>query len=287
MNSTSKKTSDKKGKKEDHKGKKSTEKKKVVKTGDFLKKTRDILKKKKKADKSHKEHSKDVDPREDLEDVDYGTECDVTIITPMIFGSPEDQPEAEERRRKEKEKKKKEEKRKRREARKLGKKPDDIINTEGPKDKKDKAKDNKNKKDDKAKGDKGAKEAAKDKAKEDLKGVPIISMSLGGKKGHPLENQIEGQMCLVANRAPGGELKLNRDKKYIFRFIGKLGSGYELIFTRDPIGGKKASILDGTGPIPIGEERLLVFSKECPDIIYYQERSRNCMGGAIRISNSS
>lgn len=259
MNPTSKKTSEKKRQKK--------------KNPEEIK--RNLLRKEKKKEqkKVHKkkEHSKDVDPREDLEDVDYATECDVTLIKPMIFGDLEDQPEAEEKRKREKEKKKKDEKKKKREER---KKPDDVINTENSKaKKKDKGKGEK-------KGDK--KNEAK---KEDLKGVPIVLIALGQKKGHPLENQIEGPMCLVANRVPGGELKLSRDKKHIFRFVGKTGAGYELIFTRDPIGGKKASILDGTGPIPIGEERLLVFSKECPDVIYYQERSRNCLGGSIRITS--
>ncbi len=251
------------------------------------KKSRKSQKEKGKGKKDPKDHDHNLDPREDLEDVDYTTECDVTVIEPIVFGDPHELEREREKERKEEERKKqKEEKKTWKERKKTGdkkktgkgkevdekgrKKPDNVINTSSKKSEKT--------------GKTGKKGPGKEK--KDLVPVPIILISLGGKKGHPLENQIEGPMSLIANRIPGGELQLQRDRRYIIRFVGKLGAGYELIFTRDPVGGKKATLLDGTGAIPIGEERFLTLNKDCPEAIYYQEKTRNCMGGMIRIQKS-
>ena len=64
--------------------------------------------------------------------------------------------------------------------------------------------------------------------------------------------------------------------------MGMPNTGYDIILTTDPVGGKNATLLQGTQPIPISKEGNFVLGN-CPSIIYYQERNRNFMGGIINV----
>jgi len=261
-----------------------------------------------------KKESKDVskhdnmDPKVDMDDIIYEKEATVRVIKPIEFT---DEGVIKTASKKEEQKDSKDNK-----DRKTIQPVKVIDMAEGSKDKRDKeSKDDKDKKDSKDKkhkkdrhkekkdgrdnkdskdnrDNKDSKNHRDDKEKhhkkEDNKRivkqpVALVAMSLGGKKNHPWESRIEGQICITANRVPGGQLQLERGKPYLIKFIGKVGSGYELIFTRDPIGGKNASLLGATTPIPIGQDRTLTLDTECPDIIYYQERNREFLGGVIYV----
>lgn len=111
----------------------------------------------------------------------------------------------------------------------------------------------------------------------------MVIFSIGQKKGHPFEGEIEGTTAIVAGGKPGQTLNLKWNKPYMFNFIGKEGSGYDLILTDSPSGGKNAKILNGTEPIPCGKANGVIV-KNSPSIVYYQDRTRKFLGGMIHFT---
>lgn len=235
------------------------------------------------------EVEEDFNPNPDLRDINYEEECtSVRIIIPMSFDDSPKKPETvKEKNRAEGSVKKKDKEKNRAEGsvKKKKRKQDDPTKVEvGEKKKKDK---------NRAEG--SVKKEKEDKKFEistnstklspiDFKDIIVISMSVGSKKGHPWESRITGNHCLVANGKPGCPLQLKKGKKYLFKFIGKEGSGYELLLTRSPAGGASASCLEGTLPIGIGKDGLVTLNDKCPSVIYYQDRHREYVGGIINIS---
>ena len=109
-----------------------------------------------------------------------------------------------------------------------------------------------------------------------------VEFGLGSKKDHPFASRIEGNQSIHANGHAGRTLTLKRGVKYQVKFLGKEGSGYELILTKDPVGGKGANCISGTKPIVIGTSYVIQLN-EAPDLIYYQDSSRQFLGGIIKM----
>src|SRR5205085_1856463 len=140
-------------------------------------------KSKPKKEVKHREKKKEVhqqlDPKVDLNNIKYEEVCDVTVIQPIVFeedGTIKD-PAL---------------KKKTPSGKGIRGSPEQVINT-GNQKKKEEEKKKEEKKED-----------------PDLKGATVIQISIGGKKGHPWESRIEGQLCMVANRVPGGPLTLEK-----------------------------------------------------------------------------
>jgi hypothetical protein len=224
----------------------------------------------KKSRKSKKEHEEPFDPKADMEDIVYETECTVKVITPMTFVDPLEAPPVN--------------KGKDSKGRKT---PEKLLNT-GKSEGKSESKRSKSDKHGKKKVDSEINLKIENKLevkpeKPDIKDAIVIQVSMGAKKDHPWSSRITGDQCLVVNRVPGSTLHLERGKKYFFRFIGKAGAGHEMIFTRDPVGGKSSPLLEGTAPIPIGGNGLITLTKDCPNLVYYQDRNHEFLGGMMYI----
>lgn len=112
--------------------------------------------------------------------------------------------------------------------------------------------------------------------------LQVVTFELKGKKGHPVENRIEGNFCFYVNGKAGQTLKLQKSKKYQFRFLGREGSGYEIILTTDSVGGRGSRILDKTSSLPIGKS-CVVELINCPNIFYYQDHNKQYLGGIVQI----
>ncbi len=188
-------------------------------------------------DKHKVKHAELVNPKQDMEDCNYESECNVKVITPISF--------------------------------------DDAVVTTSKKQEAPK------KDDKKILGKLKSNEHVVNTHKPD-KSIEVV-ISLGSKKGHPWESRIDGSLAYVANRVPGGTLEIKRGENYRLKFIGRENSGHELILTRDPVGGKGASLLEGTNPIPAGKEGIFVMTKDCPSVIYYQDRHKEFFGGMISV----
>lgn len=111
----------------------------------------------------------------------------------------------------------------------------------------------------------------------------LITFSIGSKKGHPFEAVIKGDKAIVADGKPGKALNLKWGTSYILKFIGREGSGHNIILTNEPMGGKSAKLFPGSEVVACGKE-VMINIRQSPAIIYYQDRDVEFMGGMIQFT---
>lgn len=124
-----------------------------------------------------------------------------------------------------------------------------------------------------------------------------FEVKITNKNGHPWEPHItETDQCYEINGVKGLRLHLTRGKRYFFTFFPHNDSNYSLIFTTDPVGGKRnestnyeAKSIQGT---PLAN-KFMSFSflikedpKLFPNVFYYQDRNYTFMGGMIILNSS-